>query len=418
MKRENLNQKTICRAIEPRVREALGDTPIVVIQGARQVGKSTLATAIGLPGEAVHVSLDDPSALAAARFDPLGFVEQAGDRCLVIDEVQRAPDLTLALKATVDRDRRPGRFLLTGSADLLRFAGGDSLAGRAETFELWGFAQAELARARTTLIDRLFAGDLGGGMGIDRSEVMAAVCAGGYPEIHARPSDRRRAAWFASYVKRIAERDVRDLSGLRFASSVPDLLRVISAHTAGVVSRATIARDAGMADPTLGPYLDLLEALYLIVRLPNWSGTPATRARSTPKVLLADSGLAAWFANVTPAMLRPGVDPDRAGRLVETFVALEVLKLLGWSETQARLFHWRDRRQHEVDLVLEAADGRVVAIEVKASASVSAADFRNIEAFASLAGERFAAGIVLFAGAAALPFGPRRAALPINALWS
>jgi predicted AAA+ superfamily ATPase len=409
---------TVSRALEPRVRTALADTPIVVIQGARQVGKSTLAGVIGAAVGAVHVTLDDATTLAAARFDPAAFVEQAGPRCLVVDEAQRAPELVLALKAAVDRDRRPGRFLLTGSADLLRL-GGDSLAGRAETLELWGFAQAELRGGRANAVDRLFAGELGfAGPGVGRRSLLEIVCAGSYPEVLARPTAARRAAWFASYVDRIAERDVHELSGLRFASLVPDILRVVGAHTAGVVSRATLARDIGMAEPTLPPYLELLESLRLVVRLPNWSGTAVSRARSRPKLLLADSGLAAWFAHASPASLGPGGDPDRAGRLVETFAVCELLKATGWSDTPVRAYHWRDRRQREVDLVLEAHDGRVVAVEVKASSSVHAGDFAGLRAFAEIVGERFAAGVVLHTGEHAAPFGERLAALPIDALWA
>lgn len=408
----------IRRALEPRVRAALADTPIVVIQGARQVGKSTLAGVIGDSIGAVHVTLDDATSLAAARFDPAAFVAQAGAGCLVIDEAQRAPELILALKAAVDRDRRPGRFLLTGSADLLRL-GGDSLAGRAETLELWGFAQAELRGGGGHVIDRLLAGDLElGGSGLGRAGLLELVCAGAYPEALARGPGARRAAWFASYVSRIAERDVRELSGLRYASAVPDILRVVGAHTAGVVSKATLARDVGMAEPTLSPYLDLLESLRLVVRLPNWSGTAVSRARSTRKVLLADSGLAAWFANATPASLGPAADPDRAGRLVETFAICEILKGSGWSQTPVRAFHWRDRRQHEVDLVLEAPDGRVVAVEVKASSRVDAGDLAGLRAFARRAGDRLAAGVVLHTGERAVPFGDRLAALPLDALWA
>ena len=406
------------RALEPRVRTALADTPIVVIQGARQVGKSTLAELIGDSVGAVHVTLDDAATLASARFDPAAFVSQASPGCLVIDEVQRAPELILAVKAAVDRDRRPGRFLLTGSADLLRL-GGDSLAGRAETLELRGFAQSELRGSALNPVDRLFAGDLGfAGTGIGRSGLLEVVCAGGYPEVLARPTADRRAAWFASYVDRIAERDVHELSGLRFASLVPDILRVVGAHTAGVVSRATLARDIGMAEPTLPPYLELLESLRLIVRLPNWSGTAVSRARSRPKILLADSGLAAWFAHASPATLGPAGDPDRAGRLVETFAICEILKGAGWSDTPVRAYHWRDRRQREVDLILEAHDGRVVAVAVKSSSSVHAGDLAGLRAFAEVAGERFVAGVILHLGERAVPFGDRMAALPLDALWS
>jgi predicted AAA+ superfamily ATPase len=219
-------------------------------------------------------------------------------------------------------------------------------------------------------------------------------------------------------VDRIAERDVHELSGLRFASLVPDILRVAGAHTAGVVSRATLARDIGMAEPTLPPYLELLESLRLIVRLPNWAGTAVSRARSRPKLLLADSGLAAWLAHASPATLAPSGDPDRAGRLVETFAICEILKGAGWSATPVRAYHWRDRREREVDLVLEAHDGRVVAVEVKASSSVGAGDFAGLRAFAHVAGERFAAGVVLHLGDHAVPFGDRMAALPLDALWS
>ena len=402
------------------VEEALSDTPIAVILGARQVGKSTLAQ--GILGNIVsrYVTLDDPAQRAAASRDPVTFVDQFSRGCLGIDEVQRVPELVLALKATVDRNRRPGRFLLTGSANLLRLpATEDSLAGRAESIDLYGLSQGELAGHREMFIDRAFGGDLLLSIEgeLTRDEYLDRACVGGYPEAIARQVARRRATWFDNYATRIITRDAEAVSHLRQIAQLPKLLGLLAAHTASTVSTTTLARESGLAERTLPPYIDLLETLYLTHRVPVWSNNLAGRVAKSSKLALLDSGLASSLLNVSPTSLAADVNPDPAGALIETFVLAELRKQIPVSDTSPRLFYWRDRRGPEVDVVLESRDGRVVGIEVKASSTVNGNDFRWLTLCRDRLGKRFAAGFVLHTGRNPVPFGDRLAALPLSTLW-
>lgn len=412
-------QNLVSRHIEPLILEALADTPVVVIQGARQVGKSTLARAIADREDGVYVTLDDELQRAAAERDPVTFVQRGSDAMLVIDEVQRVPSLILAIKAAVDRDRRAGRFLLTGSADLLRIGGADSLAGRAESVELFGLSQGERRGRRERFVDRLLDGDLMVQLATsaERTDVLNLACAGGYPEASSRPVGRRRSAWFASYATRITERDAGEVSRLRHLGELRTILEALAAHSAEVVSVATIARDASVPDSTLPPYLELLEALYLTRRIPLWSNNHGSRVRRSRKSILLDSGLTAELLNVTAEALAVDIHPDPAGRIVETFAFGEVLKQVGWSERHPRVMHWSEPRKGEVDIVLEAPGGSIAGIEVKAAATVGDADFKGLRRLRAAAGTRFAGGVVLFCGEQSVPWGQGFAALPISALW-
>ena len=401
--------------------EILSDTPIAVVQGARQVGKSTLVQDVLTRRVSRYVSLDDANQRAAAAADPVTFVEQLPGGCLGIDEVQRSPGLVLALKASVDRDRRPGRFLLTGSANLLRLpAMEDSLAGRAESLELFGLSLGERAGHPERFIDRAFDGDLflEARGALDRAGYLAIVCEGGYPEVVARSTPRRRAAWFQSYTSRIVTRDASDITQLRHLGDLPALLRLLDAHTASNVTKATLARESGIPETTLPPYLDLLETLYLVQRVAAWSNNLAGRVAKAGKLAMLDSGLAAWMLNVTPASLAADVHPDPAGRLIETFVLSELRKQAPYSDTRPVLFHWRDRTGPEIDALLESPDGRVVALEVKAAATLGAADFKWLSLLHDKIRSRFAGGFVLYAGRDPVPWGDRLAGIPLSTLWT
>jgi len=286
----------------PRLLEALSDTRVVVVQGARQVGKTTLVTQVVDELGGRLVTLDDDVTRAAAQADPAGFLQQYPDGLLAIDEVQRVPALVLALKVAVDRDPRPGRFLLTGSANVLRLpAMQDSLAGRAENVDLYGFSQGEIVGVRERFVDRLLAGEpLPGHTGaLTRADYLSRACAGGYPQALARPQGRRRSAWFDNYLRRIVERDAPDISGLQRLSELPLLLRLLAARNAGELNLAGLANDAGIPVRTLDPYLDLLETLFLVHRLPAWSTNLSQRVVSRPKIALHDTGLAARLLNVS-----------------------------------------------------------------------------------------------------------------------
>lgn len=407
------------RYLLPRVTEALSDTRIVVIQGARQVGKSTLAEGIVMERNGLLVTLDDPEARDFATADPTGFVEQNPDGLLVIDEVQRAPDLIVSIKAAVDRDKRPGRFLVTGSANLLDLTSThESLAGRAESLVLHSFSQGELESRLDSFIDAAFSGarPLRYRGQSSRREYLERACAGGYPEALARESSRRRDDWYDTYLARIVNRDAVDVSGLQRLADLPRVLRLIAARSGSTMVWTSLANDAGIPRRTLDPYVKLLETLFLVHVLPAWAVNLTSREVKQPKVFPLDSGLAASLLGLTPQALGP-TNPS-AGGLLECFVVGELRRQLGWSEQRASMYHYRDSRGLEVDVVLEAPDGRVVGIEVKAAATVQKKDINGLVELRDRLGDRFAGGYVLYTGEPAHALAERITALPIDALWS
>jgi len=402
------------------VEETLSDTPITVIQGARQVGKSTLARTITENRPARVLSLDAAASYSAARADPDAFVRQT-DGLLVIDEAQRVPQLMRALKDAVEEDRRPGRFLITGSADLLAIPGTEeSLAGRAETIVLYGLSQGEIKGRREDFIDLLLLGDSAALCDrpgtLRREDYLEILCAGSYPEPLTRQG-RRRNAWFNNYIDRIMARDVQDLSRLAHLDRLPNLLRLLAANTSGELVKARFARDSGIPETSLDGYLDLLEALYLIHKLPAWGDNLAKRVTGKPKVSLLDTGLAARLNNVTPAAMTPGAVSDAAGGLFESFVAAELRRQLVWADTQANLFHFRDRDGLEVDIIIESEGRRVAGIETKSAGAVSERDFKALKFLRDKLKSRFALGVVFYTGTTPLPFGDKLWALPYSALW-
>ncbi|WP_426565340.1 ATP-binding protein [Angustibacter sp. McL0619] len=409
------------RFAQDLIEETLADTPITVIQGARQVGKSTLARSVVGGRAARVVSLDATAIYEAARADPDAFVRQS-DGLLLIDEVQRVPELIRALKDAVEEDRRPGRFLITGSANLLEIPGTEeSLAGRAETIVLYGLSHGELTGHREDFTDRLLAGDgkeLSTRTGtLTREQYLEIVCAGSYPEPLTRQG-RRRNAWFDNYISRILTRDVQDLSRLHHLDRLPGLLRLLAANTSGELVKGRVAQDSGIPETSLTPYLDLLETLYLIHQLPAWGDNLTKRVIGRPKVSLLDTGVAARLNHVTAAAMVPGSVSEAAGSLLESFVAAELRRQLVWANTPARLFHFRDRDGLEVDIVLESHDRRVAGVEMKAAGAVSGGDFKGLTFLRDKLQDRFTLGVVLHTGRDAVPFGDRLWALPYSALWS
>lgn len=404
------------RHLEEPLIEALSDTPVVVLQGARQVGKSTLAGRVAEDRKAVVVTLDDPATLAVAESDPGFFVAQAADRLLVIDEAQRAPGLILPLKAAVDRDRRPGRFLLTGSADLLQVKGvGDSLAGRAETFELHPLSQGELAR-RDSPED--FVSWL-----LSEPEMRdcaalepALVVTGGYPEVQER-SPRRARSWFESYAARLAGHDARQLHGGGYADHLQALLAILAAGAQQEVVRAKLARDMGVSENTVEAYLRTATMMRLLITSPPWGRNLRGRVTKRPKVSLNDTGFTAALAGFTEAHALSLGGREYYGALVEQFVATEIEKQRGWSRESYRVYHYRDTDGLEVDLLLELADGRLVAVEAKAASDVTAGAWRNLERFRERFSDRDVTAVCLYAGTRSWWLHGWLHVLPITALW-
>ena len=408
------------RLLLPKVEEALGDTRIVVLQGARQVGKSTLAEQIAEERGGLVVTLDDADVRTFASDDPAGFVAQFPDGLLVIDEVQRVPELIIALKAAVDRDKRPGRFLVTGSANLLDLAAThESLAGRAQPLTLHSFSQAELEGQRMSFIDRAFGGHsfLGHASGLTRGDYLDRACAGGYPGALTRSTRGRREEWYDTYVTQIVNRDAHDVSGLQRLADLPRLLRFIAARSGSGMVWSSLASDSGIPRTTLDPYVRLLETLFLVHTLPAWTVNLTSREVKQPKLFLLDTGLAASLLGVSPEALGPTVPSSPAGGLLEGLVAGELRRQLGWSTQRASMYHYREQRGAEVDIVLETPDGRVVGIEVKAATTVQPKDLTGLAILRDKLGDRFAGGYVLHAGPTARMVANRVIALPMDALW-
>ncbi len=407
------------RHLATALEASLSDTPVVLVVGPRQAGKTTLCRLVAERRRARVLSFDDAVTLAAASGDPAGFIG-ALDGPVVLDEIQKAPTLLPAIKLAVDRRREPGRFLLTGSADVLALPRvSESLAGRMEVLTLWPLSQGELAGRRDGCIDALFATTMPtpdlGAAGEPRADVVERALRGGFPEAVARRDPERRRTWFRSYVTTILERDVRDLAQIEGLTDLPCLLNLLAARSASLLNIAELSRSIGLPHTTLTRYLALLERAFLVRRIPAWAGNRARRAVKTPRVWIPDTGLLGHMAGLTTA--RVAEEPTTVGPLLETFVASELTKQLGWSRTRAELFHFRTHAGREVDLVLEADDGRLAGIEVKAAATIGSADFKGLEALREVAGKRFHRGVVLYTGRETLPFGADLWALPMSALW-
>ena len=404
------------RRLRDSLDEAFGDTPVVFLAGARQTGKSTLVQS--LAPERAYFTFDDLRTLASAKTDPEGFVASLGRRA-TLDEVQRVPELFLPLKAAVDRGRHPGRFMLTGSANILalpRVSG--SLAGRMEVLTLWPLAQSELEGVTPAFVDACFqghpqrlaiAGPFGG------SDLLRRAVRGGYPEVVARKSQESRSRWFAAYLTTVLQRDLRDLAAIEGLAHLPRLLETVAVRAGSALNVADLGRTLGMNQMTLKRYLTLLDTLFLTVALPPWFENLGKRLAKTPKLYLNDSGLLAHLLGLEDDGFKQ--HPTFLGPVVENFAVLELLKTAPWSRTKPRLHHLRTSTGDEVDVVLESRKRELVGVEVKASATVSESDFKGLKTLRELVGARLKCGVVLYAGREVLPFGPRLWALPIQGLW-
>jgi predicted AAA+ superfamily ATPase len=407
----------VSRRAEALVAEALSDTRVVTLNGARQSGKSTLAriAARDHPNTVVRL-LDDPATLRAAQDDPASFVDHDG--LMVIDEVQLAPELFRSIKVAVDLNQRPGQFLLTGSAQVLALRDlPDALPGRMEIVELWPFSQGELEGSPDTFVDAAFAQGprLSRTSTLRKRDYLDRVERGGYPEA-VRRTPRRRAAFFDSYLTSLIERDVQQLSAIERRGELRRLLALLAGRSGGLLVPSTLATASGIPRTTLGRYLELLSAVFLIKQIPAWSSGQTQRALGTPKLAFVDSGIAAHLLGQDATRL--GEPDGAAGPMIETFVLMELARQLTWSQERARLYHYRTTDRTEVDAVLETPDGRVVAIEVKAGATVRSEDLAGLRHLSRRLGARMVAGYVLYTGQQTLPFGDGLRAVPIDALWT
>ncbi len=413
------------RLLQRRLIEALDDSPVVLIHGPRQCGKTTLARMTctsrhpaGANRNYGYITFDDPVARDAARNDPMGFIAGIPGP-VVLDEVQQVGDLFEVIKLFVDRNRTAGRFLLTGSTNLLLLPRlSESLVGRLEIIRLHPLAQRELEAEApdTEFLDALF----GDGFPVFRTDwlgrrLIQTVITGGYPPALARATAARRANWYHDYVDTLIQRDVKGMDGIRSLDTLPQLLRAAASQTARLHNLSDLASAFELSRPTIGRHVTLLERLFLIERLPAWHSNRMKRLVRSPKLHLTDSGLAAALLGASADTLER--DRTLFGQLLETFVLAELRRQASWHDVPCGFFHFRDKDGSEVDIVLEHLSGSVAGIEVKASATVRSSDFRGLRRLRNALGERFRRGVVLYDGETAVPFGERLCALPVSRLW-
>ncbi len=410
---------SLARHAVSRIEFALDGMRVAAVLGPRQAGKSTLVAEIARRRGMTLVSLDDEGARQQADLDPTGFIAALG-RPAAIDEIQRSPNLLLAVKVAVDRDNTRGAFLLTGSASLLtapRIA--DSLAGRMATVALHSLSQAEIERAPAhNLVDRLFAGDppIVSATTIGRDAFADRVVVGGYPEV-VLGSETTRRDWHESYLDTVMNRDLRELDDVRKVDEVPRLLRAIAARAGSTTAWASISRDLGIDRRTAANYGQLLETLYLTHRLPAWRASLGSREVAAPKLHVIDSGLLCNLLNADRNRLAS--NPGLAGQVFESFCVGEFIRHLGWSTVRARTYHYREENGNvEVDLLMESTQGQLVGVEMKSSATVRTSDFKSLAWFRDRRGDDFVAGVVIYTGTRSIKFGDRLWALPVSALWS
>ncbi len=406
------------RRATQEVLKALEWSPVVLVEGPRQAGKSVLVRElVGATRPASYVTLDDAVVLSAAREDPQGFVFALPDP-VVIDEVQRAPEVFLPIKLSVDRDRRPGRFTLTGSANVLLLPRlSDSLSGRMRIVTLWPLSQGEIDGIPEGFLDAVFAdGPIPHFGGVEtRLGIAERIVRGGFPESVALPAGAARDGWMRGYTTTLLERDVRELAAIAERVALPRLLRLLAARSGTLLNVADLARSTGIARATLDRYLALFTQTFAVRFVPAWAGDVARRLMKSPKVLWVDSGMAAHLVGLDASRLLE--DPDTLGPMLETFVGGELLKQIASSEERIELMHYRDSQGSEVDWVLEDSRGRLVGVEVKSTSSPSARDFKGLRSFAASVGKRFHRGVVLHTGTTAAPMGEGMWALPVDALW-
>jgi predicted AAA+ superfamily ATPase len=398
--------------------EAPGDTRAVFILGARQAGKSTLAREIAEKDHPAQiVNLDDKAARDAAIADPEGFI--AGlRRPALIDEVQRgSPDLLLAIKSTLDEDLSPGQFLLTGSANVLRNRKvSDALTGRVEMIELWPLAQAEIEGSSNNFVDALFAASPPQIEGAPRGReaLEERIVAGGYPEARLR-SGNRQARWFQSYLRTTFEKDLETISDAHKLHEMPRLLRLVASQAANLFVPSNLSQKLGLDHRTVASYVGMLEAIFLVKRIPAWRPGLGQREIQTPKIYVVDSGLLLYLLGANEDRLMN--DDQITGKALENFVAMEVFKHAEWSDLTPHVHHYR-RGSDEVDLILENRAGEIAAIEVKANVSLSRKDWRALEKLRDKRGDSFKCGVVIHTGKQTVPLGDRLFAVPLSGLWA
>ncbi|MHB8416222.1 MAG: ATP-binding protein [Acidiferrobacteraceae bacterium] len=393
----------------------MADTPALLIHGPRQCGKTTLARMLGK--HYAYYSFDDRDLLAAAGRDPVGFVERLPAR-VILDEIQHVPELFAELKQAIDQQRQPGRFVLTGSANVLLLPRlSDSLAGRMEILPLYPLAQSELARKPPGFLDQVFSGKLAA-YHTERlgKNLVTRIVAGGFPEPVQRTTAARRRAWYDSYIETLIQRDIRELSHIQHGDIIPKLLRLLANHTGQLLNVSEMAKAFQLSRHTIDGYVALLRQVFLVDFLSPWFSNRNKRLIRTPKIHLLDTGLACALMQLSQPQLEQ--QPTGFGQVLESFVYGELRKQASWRPESITFHYYRDKDQYEVDMVMEDSTGRFVGIEVKAAASIAESDFRGLRRFQRQIGKRFVAGVVLYDGRQVLSFGEDLFAAPLSVLWA
>ena len=398
------------------VREALADTPVVFVMGARQVGKTTLVKDL-IDASWEYITFDDIAQAEVARADPVGFIRNLPPKRIALDEVQRVPETLIAIKQAVDENREPGRFLLTGSANaLLRPRVSDALVGRMEAVRLATLSECEIADREPTFLGTLLRGEAPVAEEVRiRDHLVRRIVAGCFPEPLSRTSERRVAAWYRQYVSTLIQRDLRDLPGIGHVEAMTKLLRLTAVLSGRLVNLADLGGRLGLNRLTAGRYLALLEQLFLVERVPAWHAAEFTRLVKTPKMHAVDTGMMCAMRGINRRRLLGS--PADLGPLLESFVYNELRKQALWVEEPLAFHHYRDKDKVEVDIVLESASGGCYGIEVRAAASLRARDFTGLKRFRRVAGKRFRMGVLLYDGDHTTAFGERLHAVPLGALW-
>lgn len=408
---------TYPRYISPLLLETLEESPASLLLGARQVGKSTLVQSIADARGYQYLSFDNIVLLQAALEDPRGFIANL-EKPVVLDEIQRVPSLFLSLKEDIDTERSPGRYIFTGSANVLSLPKmADSLAGRMSIFQLYPLAQAEITGQENNVVDALFQQDFSQKQNYprDRDELIARIIAGGYPEALGKRSERSRRIWFDSYLSTIIQRDVQDIAKIEGLHHMPKLLHLLAARSATLLNSSAISREIALSYPTLRRYITLLEAIFLIHLLPAWHVNLGKKAVKSPKIILSDTGLACHLLHLDAQNLVE--NPTLLGQFLENFVILELMKHLSWSEEMPKAYHYRSQQGDEVDMVLEGRAGRMIGIEVKHTHSPSAKDARGLLYLRDNYANHFKVGYVFSMVEHVMPLADKIYALPLAFLW-
>lgn len=404
------------RYCESKILEALADTPVVILSGPRQSGKTTLVRQVR-PQENVYITLDDITQYDAAKSDPVGFIRNLGAKCTIIDEVQRVPELFLSIKQSVDENRTAGRYLLTGSSNALMLPQlSDSLAGRMEVINLLPLTTCEIENTPSTFIEKVFNGIVPKSEQTRiRSKLLNKILAGGFPEPYSRQVQKRRSMWYEQYINGIIQKDIKDFENIEHHAVMPKLVRLLASQVGCLINYTEIANKLGISRQTVSHYVSLLERLYIFESLPAWHKNEAKRLIKTSKVHIVDSGLLCSLKRLNEEKILN--NPHEFGHLLESYIVNEIRRIKTWYDEPIDMYHYRDKDKVEVDLILEAYSGAVVGIEMKASASVTSSDFAGLRRLKRLAGKQFVMGLVLYDGDHSTQHEENLYSVPIGCLW-